>query len=398
MFNNNLTVLPLLTSFVAILSLHSTSCLRDIKWKKKFSYLSLAYICFPLIFSFCVYTVNSQYQIEQKTLYEGANYLSKGNFIKSRDLFEKAIKSNSQSIRAYYGLGISLNMLGKLQKSQEIFTKLDAMVPNVFNAKLELAKILLERKKILEAHQYILKSLDWGRSLVSYEILGKVLLLEGKTSEAKQILEESLVFVPISNLKEANALVRIKLLLASISAAQGNFKEAEHFLQNVKNVPSEISEFMYLKGLIFYHKKNFKKALTFFERALRKKPDNPDYMNAVGYLLTKENINLTRAERLLEKAYLIYRNQHPTKLSDILTVSNSLGMLYWKQKKLLRAEKLLFLAYSECPKSWTKKRTERLHSLVNFLKQNGKEDEAIKLEKENKLDTKGNKGSKEDEK
>lgn len=384
-FNNNITVLPLLSSLVALISLHTTSCVRDIKWKRKFSYLSLAYICFPLIFSFCVYVINYKYQSEQELLYKGASSFSEKKFQESVNEFKDAIKANPQSLQAYYGLAFSYSSLNKIEKAKDIFKRLDSMVPNVFNCKLELAKLLLRQKNILEAHRYALMSLSWCRSLETYEVLGKALLLEGKIEEAKKILKESLLFIPVSNAKETSAADRIRLLLASIAAGEGRFSTAEKFLKSIKRVKYDVGEYLYLNGLVLFHKNKNKEALSFFERALRLKPNNPNYMNAVGYLLTEENINLSRAEFLLELAYKIYKKQHPPRLSDILTVSHSLGKLYAKQNKLERAEKLLFISYSECPIQWKEKRAERFQSYIAFLKANGKSEKALKLIREEKL-------------
>ena len=379
LFNNNLVVLPLTNLLVLILSLHISSCLNNIVWKKKFTYLSLAYLFFPVLFVFASFALQSSYAGEQKALFKGANYFSKQDYIKSADQFKKAIKANPQSLQAHYGLAISLENSGKIDESQSTLVSLDAIVPNVFNTNFELARILFERKLILEAHRYALKSLSWNRSPKTFELLGKILLAEGKISEAEQIFKEGLIFVPSNNHKEAEAADRIKLKLCALYSERGDFEKSENLLKNINSVVKNSGESLYLNGMLAFNKGNASESLKLFEKALKQAPDNPKFMNAVGFNLVNINSNLERAQLLLEKAHQKFNQGHPPLLSDLLMISHSLGILYWKQNKTSQAEELLELAFSQCPIEWKSLRAKRYKDYKDFLKATNNETKLLEV-------------------
>jgi tetratricopeptide (TPR) repeat protein len=239
--------------------------------------------------------------------------------------------------------------------------------------------VLFERKHILEAHRYALKSLNWNPTPRSYELLGKILISEGKMAEAKKIFEEGLIFVPEQNKEERIAADRIRLNLAALAANQTDFAECRKYLAEIKSSISQTSDALYLKGMLLSQDNKPDEALKLFEKALHESPENPRIMNAVGYLLTRNEKDLERAEMLLETAHQLLKSSETPMLSDMLMIAHSLGTLYWKQGKLEEAGKLLEIAWEKCPDTWETVKVGRYQDLIRFYQETGNDQALARL-------------------
>jgi tetratricopeptide (TPR) repeat protein len=369
LFNNNLSIIPLLSTVVIISSLVLSNSLRDPLFKRIFSLPAFTLLLFPAIFAFTAYNLQGSYQTEQMMLFSGARNLSQGKFDQSKKAFETAIKVNPQSLRAYFGLAMSLKHQHQLEEAQNILEMLDKMVANIFNSNFELAKILFERKHLLEAHRYALRSLKWNATPGNFELLGNILLSEGKQKEAKRVFKEGLVFIPDNSKAERLAADRIRLNLAAMAANIADYETCDDYLKQIKTSIKQSGDWLYLSGLVLSEKGKTDQALQIFEKALKMNPENPRIMNAVGYLLTLKDENLKRAQKLLENAYQILKSSDTPMLSDMLMVAHSLGKLYWKQKKLDKAERLLEISWNQSPDSWTKIKAQRFADYKKLLEE-----------------------------
>ena len=148
------------------------------------------------MFSFSAYTFQIAHHIENKSLYLGRLFLGSSRPESAIMCFNKVLQNNPQSLKGFHGAAISYEQQGMLDKAQEMYKRLDRIVPNAFGANYYLAKILLESGNILEAHRYALKNIERERLPSAFELLGRVLIYEGKQSEAIQILTEGIIFIP----------------------------------------------------------------------------------------------------------------------------------------------------------------------------------------------------------
>lgn len=372
LFNNSLGVPPLTGFMLLIFSLHFSSCQRNIVWKRKFSYLSLVFIIFPALYVFTAYNFQIAHQREQMNLWQGQALLGSDNPAEAQQAFTAAIQANPQSLKAHYGLALSLEKQNRLDETQDILKRLDAMVPNAFNSNYELARILFERKQILEAHRYALKNLQWDQAPRAYELLGKILLVEGKQQEAEKIFAEGLLMIP-GNIRERMAADRIRLSLAALAANRGEFDACEKVLNQITTEVKNEVDALYLSGMLLSRQKKLDEALALFEKALELYPQNPKFMNAVGYILSEKKIDLERAQKLLEDAYQGIRSTEQTDLADLLMITHSLGKLYWQLNKLKEARELLQIAYDQCPAEWAILKEERRQDLAEFFEKTGME-------------------------
>lgn len=371
LFNNSISVIPLSGFMVLIVSLHFSCCLRNLVWTRKFRPLAVVFLAFPPLFVFCTYNFQIAHHLEQINLWKGQNLLA-GSPINAQTAFTTAIRANPQSLKAYYGLAISLEKQNQPEETQEVLKKLDAMVPNAFNSNYELARIMLAHKQVLEAHRHALKNLEWDRAPRSFELLGQILVVEGKSGEAEKVFNEGLTLFP-ANVIEKEASDRIRLNLAGMAASRGDFSRCEELLQQIRSEVKNDINSLYLSGMLLARKNQNEKALELFEKALELFPQNPRFMNAIGYILCEMNSEMDRARELLEGAYQIIRKSEPVDLGELLMVSHSLGKLYWKQGRNREAGELLKIAWQQCPEEWPVLKEERRRDYADFCAKTGLE-------------------------
>lgn len=371
LFNNSISIVPLSGFMVLIVSLHFSCCLRDLVWKRKFSPAAVVFLVFPPLFVFCAYNFQIAHHLEQINLWKGQNLLA-ASPIDAQAAFSTAIRANPQSLKAYYGLAISLEKQNRPEETKEVLKKLDAMVPNAFNLNYELARIMLARKQVLEAHRHALKNLEWDRAPRSFELLGQILVVEGKSGEAEKVFNEGLSLFP-ANMIEKEASDRIRLNLAGLAASRGDFARCEELLQQIKSEVKNDMNSLYLSGMLLARKNQNEKALELFEKALEMFPQNPRFMNAIGYILCEMNTEMDRARELLEGAYQIIRKSEPVDLGELLMISHSLGKLYWKQGRNREAGELLKIAWQQCPEEWPVLKEERRRDYAEFCAKTGQE-------------------------
>lgn len=365
LFNNTSSILPLVAFLGMLVSLHFSCCQPDVRWKPRMTYVSLLFLILPVVYAIASYHAQFDYQWEQYYFEKGRIALSEGEWADAEENFKQTIKINSQQLKAYHGLGIAFREQQKFEAAQETFLKLDTMVPNIFNAKHEIAQILFNNNKILEAHRLAVQNLKHAENPLSYELLGNILLAEGRNKEAESIMKEGLINIP--PLKEERiAADRIRLSLATLASQRGDNKTCKEYIEAIKTEVAENIEALYLKGMLLTNEKKYDKALALFEKVIEVYPHVPSVLNAIGYLLLETNKDLERAQTCLEEAYQIVSNSEQPKLSELLMIANSLGKLYFKQNKLKQASELLKFSYESTPNEWKELKEKRLQDLNDF--------------------------------
>lgn len=368
LFNNSFDAVPVSGLVILIISLMFSFNLKDVRWKRHFSAFSLFYLLLPILFAFVAYRLQLAHHIEYVNLYRGRILLGASRPKDAAECFAVALKQNPQSLKAIHGAALGFEMLGLDKKAQEMYKKLDLIVPNAFGANYYLAKTLLESGNILEAHKYALKNLERERLPTAFELLGRVLIIEGKHGEAEGVLKEGLEFIP-NFYHEKLASDRIRFTLANYAVGRGDYRSARIFLDAMVTTYKNEKSVRYIDGMLNLKEGKQEEATNIFEGLLKEEPNNPNFMNAVGFLLTRKGEDLERAQELLESAHVIVKAGEPVELSSLLMIAHSLGKLYWKQNKLNEAGDLLRIAYEQTPDDWTSLKEERKKDLATFEEQ-----------------------------
>ena len=363
----NTTVLPIIGFMVLLISLHFSLCLPDVRFKPRITGISLLFILLPVIYAFTTFVFDKAYNRELEYIVAGEVNQALGNMAEAEKNFLSAINTNPQCLKAYDGLAKSLEAQGKLDEAQDVYTQLDAMVPNIFKAKYKIANILLKKDKILEAHRFAVKNLEWAEDPQSYELLAAILFSEGRPKEGEEILKEGLIMIP-ANEEERVAADRLRLNLAVLAMRKGNYKLSKEYLDNIKsNVIAEHDVSIFTRASIYANEQQYDKALELYEQVLKHNPDEPRILNAIGYILTLTNKDLDRAQLLLETAYETIQKDEKASNSDYLEIAHSLAKLYLKKNiNLKRAGELLKIVYEETPEEYKSLKEARLKDLNEF--------------------------------
>ncbi|HQG30101.1 MAG TPA: tetratricopeptide repeat protein, partial [Candidatus Ozemobacteraceae bacterium] len=353
LFNNALSVTPLLTQLVLLVGLHQALCLRNVRWRRGFSFTAIAWFLLLPVFAVSAWVCQSSHHVVESHMFSGLRLLEAEKPDAAERAFAAALQQNPQHLQALWGLALSCERQGRTQRTMETLARLDSLSPNAFSAKYEIARLALENRLLLEAHRAALQNLNGNHNPLSYELLGRILLLEGRRTEAARIFEEGLRLVPPWQQEEIDAAARIRLHLAEFHTENGDWKDAEPLLANLPQNLASSPAVQYMRGLAAYKAGNATAALALFEQAVAADTaSEPKYLNAAGFLLAETNGDLDRAQQMLEDAYRIYRSKQPPLLSEILQVTHSLGIVAWKKGQMKRAGELLQIVAEQSPAEW----------------------------------------------
>lgn len=151
---------------------------------------------------------------------------------------------------------------------------------------------------------------------------------------------ESIIRSGLRKTKDHNALYQ---LLTETLVSLNRHKEAENYLEDlIRKNPNDINTIASVANA--YQKMNdFEKSDQLFEYALKVHPDNDLILNNYSYSLSKRNIRLNDALRMIEKALVKSPNNH--------NYLDTIGWVYYRMQKYNKArifvEKALITNTSE---------------------------------------------------
>ncbi len=126
-------------------------------------------------------------------------YLNK-DYIKSESCYKKAVNIEQASIEARFGLVLPLSALGNWNSVLAVYQEVTKLDPNNSIANFRIATIYYNRKDYTSALTYAAKVLrlypfDYDSNLLN----GKILVAQGKNSEARKYLNKALEYNPLSD-------------------------------------------------------------------------------------------------------------------------------------------------------------------------------------------------------
>lgn len=370
LFNSSLNILPISNAFVLVIGLHQALVTRSINFKPKISYLHILLLIVPLIYINLAYSHNIRYEFENKALFCGRTNFKTSHYFAAHIYFDHALQNNPQSLPALWGISNCLIANKQIKDAIQILSVLDGLAPNVFNVKYHIAELLFLDQKLIDAKAFAQDAIKSYKAPSLYLLLGKIYIKLKQFMQAKSILEEGIVLVPMWIAKEAKAAQEIYYYLGTLEIEYKNYPKAVNYFNMINtNYFDNIAELKYNLGLAYYKMARYNEALSHFEQAYSLQPTNPKYLNSLGYLLLELNIDFTRAKHLLEQAYNLYKSYENRDLSVLLAITHSLGVLHWKLGNLDKAQELLFLAYKNCPTEMEETKKLRKESLITFFKE-----------------------------
>jgi tetratricopeptide (TPR) repeat protein len=375
-------------------------------------------------------------QAVQALLGSGELFYRSGRFTEAKGRFEAALSADADSVRAAVGRAKTELALGNMKEAKDQLAALRAKKPNDALVALWLgrAEDTLGNKKAAETAY--LDAIKVGGSqpdaIEAYVVLANLLASVGRNDDATARLAEATKKFPDSpelnraraevatsagRLDEAKAELELALAkdkdvgtrfkLGQVLRRMRRFDEANQAFDAVAAVDKDYPGLTLERGLIFEASGDSAKALTMYEEALKKAPDDidlklrigstmvvagqvkkaveilrevvkkratPESLHFLGRALLLEGANLTEAQRFLEDAvgkdpnraeYWLYagwvanETGNPGRADDALRKSLELdkenGDAYWQRAVLHRKRGQCFDALEDVKRALEKK-------------------------------------------
>lgn len=180
----------------------------------------------------------------------------------------------------------------------------------------------------------LLKDRAWGESARLAEDSLKQIrgLRSGSVNAAQQLATSG---------ERPNAHTAISLLLAQAQVELRRFAAAEATLSRAAGADLSSPTPLTILGDLLSHREEYSAALSAYEEALKRSPDNPLIINNIASLSADHGFDLERAASLAARMY--------TKYPQDPAVADTLGWVLYQQRKLEQALPLLQFAAHGAP-------------------------------------------------
>ncbi len=221
-------------------------------------------------------------------------------------------------------------MTDMITQLAQTLTKIHSQESSAFGV---LGDFLLKQKKYTEAFESYKNALKIDPNNYSLWERTTQLALESKNYQyAISISEDALEYFP----NQPNLWFLNGIAYMSDSKAKQAISSLEQGKKMVYNNPALKSQFESQLGDIYYKNKDYKKADTAYEAALKQNPNNAHALNNYSYYLSLREEKMERAAELGARLVKIYPN-NPTYL-------DTYGWILFVKKEYKEAEKYLSLA------------------------------------------------------
>ncbi len=225
---------------------------------------------------------------------------------------------------------------GQLEEAQERFVRLlgaGAVAPEAFYFLAIIAERQNNKEGALEGYQRLVSA---GAGLPARVRAGKLLLEKGERDAAFRLLDALAE-------KERERALDVELAKAALLEESGKPEEAIVMLDAAEQRFANHPTVRYQRALALDKASRSRDSIRALEKLLAERPDDPSILNALGYSLADDNVQLDRAEKLIQAA-LQATPDNPAYL-------DSLGWVKFRRGDAAGALPLLERAYRIFPDS-----------------------------------------------
>ena len=177
---------------------------------------------------------------------------------------------------------------------------------------------------------------DSPKKIESQLKIVKILVLQNKWQEANQLFQQQLKQI-IEPEKKIYAIVTYVTLLQKYN----KFKQALDLLNNGLSKFPDSSDLLYSRSMVYERLNNIKQAEADLRVILKQQPNNPNILNALGYILADKTENYQEALKYIQQAI----KQQPDNAAFI----DSLGWVKYKLNEFKESIQLLNKSLSLMP-------------------------------------------------
>lgn len=260
--------------------------------------------------------MKSSYPQLNKVYHELAYALLQNNRIpESIDAFNHVIEMKTDLSGLYCGLAAAYLRASREEEAVEALKKGVAEKPKESCLYDSLGALSMRAGKLQEAESYFRKSIDVNPSgFQGYGNLASLLVRQQKSVEAQAVLSDAIKKLPDN--------VMLRTYLGSLQANSNKWNEAEAQFKEVLRL--DPNNAMALNDYGYYlaeRNERLNEALDMIQRAVNASPDNPSFLDSLGWVYFKLG-RLEEAERYLTRA--LQRTSAPA-------IYEHVGDLYEKQ-------------------------------------------------------------------
>lgn len=248
-------------------------------------------------------------------------YEQDGKYQESIKVYEKCLKLHPQNTLLQAHMGILYLQVGNIDKAEEMYNQIVSEGPEGMDFLFWLGVMAEEKKDWPKAIEYVTQSLRKAKDAKSLLRLSYYYVQMGKRNKAIEILKEVIKIDPSDT--------SVRLFLAYAFQEEGEHEKAIHELEEACAVNPDLIDAHFQLGILYEQNGKFHKAIGHFYRVLEIKEDHAAAANYLGYSFADRNIQIPKAEELIRLA-LQHDPDNPAYL-------DSLGWVYYRQGKYAEA-------------------------------------------------------------
>ncbi|MEW6009476.1 MAG: tetratricopeptide repeat protein [Candidatus Omnitrophota bacterium] len=239
-------------------------------------------------------------------------------------------KTDYSQVYAHYMMGVIFDNLNQSQEALEEFKQVERLDSSIdaINFRIALDYIKLDKKP------QAIEALNRALGNNPDNLQARTLLAFLYTAVGEQQLAEiqyELILKQAS--KESPQNLEVQQYLGQLYFQQRKFEKATECFDSILKIEPKNIEAKLYTGLIYDETGRRELAIKEFKSILEIEADNADALNALGYIYAEESINLDEAENLINRAL----EQYPENPAYI----DSLGWVYFKKNQLEKAREKL---------------------------------------------------------
>jgi tetratricopeptide (TPR) repeat protein len=270
----------------------------------------------------------------QAAVVSGDAYLRKGDFAKSRQVFEAIAKALPNEALGPYRLGLVARAEKNDAKALTYFEDALSRKPTAFEPLAQIAMIKIAQGKSNEARERVTKQLEASpNNPLLYNLLGGLWMQVKNAGQAETAFKKALEL--------DSSLLSAYMNLARLYLQAGKKDQAAKEYEAVLAKDPKAIQAHMLLGIIHESQKEYEKAQGHYQESLKINPRFAPAANNLAWILAEQGGNLDSALSYAQTA----REQKP----DDPHIADTLGWIYYKKNAYLLAVNLLKEAVEKLP-------------------------------------------------
>jgi tetratricopeptide (TPR) repeat protein len=204
----------------------------------------------------------------------GEAYFLGENYTASQKQFTKAADNPAYRVEAFYRIALCQIKLNQMAEARNSLRKALELNPEFAKAHLELAKLLQESEEPDTAEKEFLLAIEKDPKLIdAYTSLGKYYVNNGRLEQAKETLNQPLLWLKPSNREQSNIVADMRYRLGQVYFDLGDYENAQYQFNKIIEIKQDPEIYMEM-GKVYYKLKKENQAILAWKKVLELDPDN----------------------------------------------------------------------------------------------------------------------------